>query len=265
MRTFLLSALLVSAGAAAQAAPTFPHHLLNEVLETHVDSAGMVDYARLKSGRGSLDAYIDSLERISPRNALERFASKAHELAYWVNAYNAFVLRGVIDAYPVASVKDIALLNGFFSRKKFTAGGQHLTLNDIENKIIRPVYQEPRVHFAINCGAFSCPTLAPRAFSGDHLDRQLEEALQSFAHNPKYVRLAPDGRLQVSKILEWYGKDFIEWFPQDRVPLPPSPTIADYLLPYLPEETAAYVRQHPDVSIAFDEYDWDLNVQPPRD
>ena len=265
MRTLLLSALLVSTGAVAQLAPPFSHHLLDEVLRTHVDSVGMVDYGRLEAARTSLDAYVDSLRRTSPRNAPERFATKAHELAYWINAYNAFVLRGVVDAYPVDSVRDIALLNGFFSRMEFIAGEQRLTLNDIENRIIRPVYREPRVHFAINCGAVSCPPLAPRAFEGDDLDRQLEKALQDFARNPKYTRLTPDGQLRLSKILEWYGQDFIEWFPRDRDPVPPSPTIADYLLPYLPAEVAEYVRQHPDLPIVFDKYDWGLNEQAPRD
>ena len=261
MRILLFSALLILSAAAARAAPPFSHQLLDEVLRTHVDSTGMVDYAGLKAARTSLDAYIDSLAWISPRVAPERFASRSHELAYWINAYNAFVVRGVIDAYPVASVKDIGRRNGFFRRTEFTAGGQNLTLNDIENRIIRPVYEEPRIHFALNCGAVSCPPLAPWAYDGDRLDRQLEGALVRFALSPRYVRLSADGRLQVSKVLDWYGQDFVDWFPQDRDPAPANPTIADYLLPYLPEKAAAYVRQHPDVSVAYDEYDWQLNGQ----
>jgi len=225
----------------------------------------MVDYAGLKASRASLDEYVDSLARVSPGSAPERFVTRSHELAYWINAYNAFVVRGVIDAYPVASVKDIARRNGFFRRRKFTAGGQDLTLNDIENEIIRPLYEEPRIHFALNCGAVSCPPLSSRAYSGDDLDRQLQGTLERFALSPKYVRLSADGHLQVSKTLEWYGQDFVDWFPRDRVPLPARPTIADYLLPYLPEEAAAYVREHPDVPIAYDSYDWELNDQRPPD
>ncbi|MFH1569146.1 MAG: DUF547 domain-containing protein [Gemmatimonadota bacterium] len=260
MGLLLLSAFLAAAGAPAQAAP-FSHDLLDEVLRAYVDSAGLVDYGGLKAARTPLDAYVDSLGHTSPGNVPERFPTRGHELAYWINAYNAFVLRGVIDAYPVASVKEIGVLNGFFSRKSFTAGGQDLTLNDIENKIVRPIYREPRVHFALNCGAVSCPPLAPRAFEGEDLDRQLEEALQGFARNPKYVRLAADGRLHLSKILEWYGQDFLEWFPQGRAPRPSRPTIVDYLVPYLPEETTEHLRQHPDIPTVYDEYDWDLNAR----
>lgn len=261
MRPLLLCALLLGAGTASVEAQPFSHELLDGVLRAHVDSTGMVDYAGLKSHRASLDAYIDSLARTSPGNHPERFPSQPHELAYWINAYNAFVLQGVVDAYPVESVKDIGILSGFFNRRKVKAGGRDLTLNDIENEIIRPTYREPRVHFALNCGAVSCPKLAPRAYAGQHLEAHLEQALASFALDPKYARLTPDGRLHLSKILDWYGQDFLDWFPPNRPDRPAEPTIAAYLLPYLPAEAAAYLRQHPDAHVVYDEYDWALNRQ----
>lgn len=261
MRSMLLYVLLLSAGASALPAQPFSHELLDGVLRAHVDSTGMVDYAGLKSDRASLDAYVDSLARTSPLNRPERFPGRDHELAYWINAYNANVLRGVIDAYPVESVKDIGFLSGFFNRKKFDAGGRELTLNDIENDIIRPVYREPRVHFAINCGAVSCPSLSQRAYAGEDLEARLELALARFARDPEHVRLAPDGRLHLSKILDWYGRDFVEWFPPDRLDSLTNPTIVTYLLPYLPAEAAAHVRQHPDMDVVYNDYDWALNRQ----
>ena len=263
MRRLVLMALLAWTAAFAEA--PFSHEGLDGVLQTRVDTAGRVDYAGLKADRAALDAYVDSLARTSPRNAPQRFADRAHELAYWINAYNAFVLRGVIDAYPVDSVKDIGLLSGFFNRKKFRAGGEELTLNDIENGIIRPEFREPRIHFAVNCGAVSCPPLAARAYDGGSLSGQLEQALERFAGDFQHVRLDARGGLHLSKILEWYGDDFVEWFPADRQRQPRIPAIVDYLLPYLPRETAAAVRQRADLTVDYLEYDWALNDRRPRD
>lgn len=262
MRSVLLFILFLATTAATPQVRPFSHTLLDQVLQAHVDPAGMVDYPALKASRATLDAYVDSLGKVSPRNHPERFPTRNHELAYWINAYNAFVLRGAVDAYPVGSVRDIMVLGGFFTRKKFIAGGQELTLNDIENEIIRPLYQEPRVHFAINCGAFSCPPLQQRAFAGEDLDARLEQGLERFARNPKYVRLDyQDRQLHLSKVLDWYGQDFIKWFPQDRKVAAANPTIVDYLFPYLPEEMASYLRQYPDLQVSYDDYDWALNTQ----
>lgn len=263
MRLLSLCGSLIFAFTATWASPSpFSHALLDQILQTHVDAQGRVDYASLKKSRTEFDSYIDSLAAFSPSSHPDRFPDRQHELAYWINAYNAFVLRGVIDAYPVASVKDIKLLNGFFRRLQFTTGGQKLTLDEIENTIIRPVYQDPRIHFVVNCGAASCPELENRAFSGEDLDVRLEKALRRFAANPRHVRLnAAANKLHLSKILDWFGQDFVNWFPQNRDSVPAHPTLVDYLLPYLPEETAAYLRRHADVEISYGDYDWALNEQ----
>ena len=244
----------------APATVPFSHDLLDAVLQTYVDSSGQVDYAALKANRNSLDAYIDSLARFSPLNHPDRFPAPQHELAYWINAYNAFVLKGVIDAYPVSTVMDIGEQSGFFSKIFFLAGGEKLTLDEIENKIIRPRYREPRIHFAINCAAASCPSLENRAFRGEDLEVRLEAALQRFAGAPRHVRLDSENRqLHLSKIMQWFGADFVDWFPRDRDNSPAEPTLIDYLLPYLAAEQAAYLRQNPDVAISYNDYDWTLN------
>jgi len=261
MLTIALCVLLACAPAASDGPIPFSHALFDSILQARVDAAGRVDYAGLQAERARLDAYVDSLGRVSPRSAPRRFATRDHALAYWINAYNAFVLRGVIDAYPVSSVSDIGGLEGFFGAQTHLAGGEKLTLDGIEHGIIRPEYRDPRIHFAVNCGAASCPPLGPRAYTGDDLDAQLEAALRAFARNPQHVRLGADGRLHLSKILEWYGQDFADWFPADREPAPESPSVVDYLLPYLPGDAAEKVRGSPDLDIVFDEYDWSLNGQ----
>ena len=254
MRLFLFLPLWLPA--ALGAAPPFDHGPLDQVLQAYVDDQGLVRYAALAEDRTQLDAYVDSLGHYSPESHPTRFPTRQHELAYWINAYNAFVLRGVIDAYPIASVKDAFVFSGFFNRQTFVAGGREMTLDHVENKIIRPIYQEPRIHFAVNCAALSCPQLENRAFTGPELDARLERALERFARDPNHIRLQGT-RLHLSKILDWYGEDFTAWFPPDRPNPEDMPTIVNYLRPYLPPEMAAGLTE--DVAIEYNDYDWALN------
>ena len=251
---FLLLSLLVPT--TLYAAPPFDHSPFDQVLQEYVDDQGLVRYAALAQDRAQLDAYVDSLGHASPASHPDRFPTRAHELAYWINAYNAFTLRGVIDAYPIASVKDAFALSGFFNRQTFVAGGREMTLDHLENQIIRPTYQEPRIHFAVNCAALSCPQLENRAFTGPDLDARLERALTRFAQDPNHVRLQ-EQQLYLSKILDWYGEDFSVWFPPDRPNPEDMPTIVNYLRPYLPSELAAELTE--DIVIEYNDYDWTLN------
>ena len=168
----VLSALYLTilAGPTTAKESPFTHELLDQVLQDHVDTNGLVDYAGLKASSANLDAYLANLAKCSPDNCAEHFATPQDKLAYWINAYNAFVLKGVIAAYPVGSVAEIGGLDGFFRKARYTIGGQELTLDDIENQIIRPRYKDPRIHFVVNCGAISCPSLENKAFSGADLE-----------------------------------------------------------------------------------------------
>lgn len=251
---FLLSCLLVPA--ALCAASPFDHGSFDEVLQGYVNDQGLVRYAALAENRAQLDAYVDSLGLHSPESHPDRFPTREHELAYWINAYNAFTLQGVINAYPIASVKDAFVLSGFFNRQTFVAGGQEMTLDHVENKIIRPTYQEPRIHFAVNCAALSCPQLDNRAFTAADLDARLERGLTRFAQDPNHVRLQGE-KLHLSKILDWYGEDFTAWFPPDRPNPKNMPTIVNYLRPYLLPDLAAELTE--DIIIEYNDYDWALN------
>ena len=251
---FLLSCLLVPAVLCA--ASPFDHGPFDQVLQEYVDDQGLVRYAALAKDRAQLDAYVDSLGLYSPESHPDRFPSREHKLAYWINAYNAFTLRGVIDVYPIASVMDAFAASGFFNRQTFVAGGREMTLDHIENQIIRPIYQEPRIHFAVNCAALSCPQLDNRAFTAPDLDARLERGLTRFAQDPNHVRLQ-ENRLYLSKVLDWYGEDFTAWFPSDRPNPENMPTIVNYLHPYLPPDLAAELTAN--IAIEYSEYDWTLN------
>jgi len=258
MRILQVLAFLFIVPTATLADNPFVHHLLNQVLKAHVSADGQVRYAALATNRIHLDAYIDSLGDYSPENHPELFPTRFYELAYWINAYNAFVLRGIIDAYPISSVKDAFFLNGFFNRQKFVAGGRSMTLNDIENGIIRARYGEPRIHFVLNCGARSCPQLENKAFTGATLDARLEQALKRFANDPKHVRLEGK-RLYLSKILDWYQEDFSDEFTPKRPNSENQTDIVSYLFPYLESSLADQLIGIDNLEVEFFDYDWALN------
>ena len=261
---FSILCLCVAHGSTSPA--TFSHQLLDQVVSAFVDSAGNVDYPALKRGRQALDQYLDSLAVVGPRSQPERFPTPQHELAYWLNAYNAFVLKGVIDAYPVASVMDIEE-GEFFKVRRFLSGGDSLSLDQLENDIVRPLYRDSRVHFALNCGAKGCPALARAAFSGAHLDSHLDAARERFMRELRQVRVDREQSvIYLSKILDWFGTDFTTWSPAATAsPDGREMSIIDYLILHLPDDAAGYLRTHPGVEIVFVDYDWSLNAASPAE
>lgn len=259
-----VAALLLLAIPARADVEPFSHVLLDSLLADRVDDRGRVDYSGLARNPHRLDRYLAALAACSPESGPERFPSDADALAYWINAYNAFVLRGVLDSLPIDSVEETeGGLEGFFRVRRFVAGGDSLSLDEIEHTIIRPRYRDPRIHFAVNCAAVSCPALDSRAYAAADLDEHLERQTRRFALDPAHLKLE-NGRLRLSSIMDWYGADFVEWFPRHRLKDPPSdPTLLDYLLLYLPQEQARTLRSAGEVAIDFVEYDWRLNRQPP--
>ncbi len=259
-----LAGLLLSIGPVRADAGPFSHDLLDSLLVNRVDDRGRVDYAGLARAPRRLDLYLSRLAACSPARGPVRFPSEADALAYWINAYNAFVLRGVLDSFPMDSVEEApGGLDGFFRVRRFVAGGDSLTLDEIENSIIRPRFRDPRIHFAVNCAAISCPALDARAYGAADLDEHLDRQARRFARDPMHVHI-DNGRLRLSRIMDWYGEDFVKWFPRHRLEEPPAaPTLLDYLLLYLPEEKARSLGAAGSVAVDFMEYDWSLNLQPP--
>ena len=220
-----------------------------------------MDYRTLQLQPHHLDSYIDSLALVSPQSHGTRFSGPDDRLAYWINAYNALVLKGVISAYPVSTVMAVGTEGWFFGEQKFVVGGVGMTLDHLENRIIRPVFGEPRIHFAINCAAASCPPLENRIFDGPTLEQRLDAATRRFARTVSHVRIDRDEKtVYLSKILEWFATDFVAGTPApdpegSRLLSPPL----RFLIPYLAPSDAEYLRKNPDVAVAFVEYDWTLN------
>ncbi len=192
-------------GPAATAPAEFTHALLEQVVSAHVDAAGNVDYKAIAADRATLDAYVAAVAAVSPAHDPKLFPTKNDALAYYINAYNALAITGVIDRPGLKSVQDN--LFGFFYGTKYVLGKKKMSLYDLENKVVRKVYADARAHFALNCQSAGCPRLPQHAFTAAGLDAELDAASREFATNPAKVN-AEGGVAHLSQICEWYADDF---------------------------------------------------------
>jgi len=168
----------------------------DRVLSAHAHGGGF-DYAALKEDEDAmsdLDAFLEGVAAMS----------EDEPLASWLNAYNAIVVRQVVEHYPIDSVRDVP---GFFDRSTHPVAGARRTLDHIENRIIRPRFEDARIHVALNCGAVSCPALYPRAFRQGSLDRVLDRLAQRTVASRRHVRVQ-DGSVRASQIFDWFSDDF---------------------------------------------------------
>ena len=180
------------------------HRLWDRFLKTYVkkDSNGVnrVAYGRLgEGGKAALADYLDGMAK-TPISLYGRPVQKA----FWINLYNALTVRLIIDSYPVTSIQD---LDSPWYQKVIEVEGVALTLNDIEHRILRPIWRDARVHYAVNCASIGCPNLIPVAFTGGNISQLLELAAYSYINHPRGVRIK-DGNLIVSKIYAWFSEDF---------------------------------------------------------
>ena len=193
-------ALLAPAGAAAA---DFDHSAFDALLKAHVKGDG-VDYEGVSKKKDALSAYLKTIGETDPAT----FASKDAKLAFWINAYNAHTIAAVLAHWPkIDSVSSVAPDFGFFKTKDKLVGGKKYSLNDIENEVIRPTFQDPRIHAALNCASVSCPPLLNAAFVPATLNAQLDGVMAAFVNDEKRNKVTASGA-QLSQIFNWYGKDF---------------------------------------------------------
>ena len=225
------------------------------MLSTYVQD-GLVDYEGLKrDGRPRLDAYLGGLETQAGRwDAWAR-----HErLAFWVNAYNAYMIRLVLEHHPIAEVRSIGgVFGGATFRRRFiplgSAGGS-VSLDDIEHWRLRSEFNDARIHFAVVCASRSCPALRPDAYQPALLDAQLDEAARRFLADRSKNRYDPDtNTLWLSAIFDWFREDF------ER----DAGTLPGFVMRHLPASDLAVVRARRP-RIRFLKYDWTLNARAPR-
>lgn len=218
----------------------------------HYVRDGVVDYASWKrSGEGDLDAYLASLQSVCGGHY--NTWSRPQKLAFWINAYNAYTVRLVLNHYPLRSIWDIGLLPGAPFREDFIPmrklRGDTISLNDIEHEILREELRESRIHFAIVCASKSCPALRSEAYRAADLDRQLDDAARSFVRDATKNRFDASARtLWLSSIFDWFHEDF------ERA----STSVPAYVARYADESTARAIGAG-DVRVQHLDYDWSLN------
>jgi hypothetical protein len=213
------------------------HSSWDALLNRHVTSEGKVNYDGFKSDVAKLDKYL----KLIGDNEAKTGWSQVEKKAFWLNAYNAWTIKLVLERYPVNSIKDVSAKP--WDKRFIKIGANTHTLNDIENKIIRRQFKDARIHFAVNCAAISCPKLSNKAFTLHNVENQLDRLTKEFfkSENVKLVEKSA----QLSKIFEWYAEDFIQ----------ESESVLKFVEQY------SGMTFHPKVKVSYLDYNWKLNKQ----
>ena len=241
----ILSACKVNFNKLNSTSEPINHQTWDALLKKHVSAEGKVDYAGFKEDAAELDAYLKLLSDNHPN---EVNWSENERLAYWINAYNAFTVKLIVDNYPVKSIKEIGkgpnipFVNTPWDIKFIKIEGQTYDLNNIEHGILRKHFNEPRIHFAVNCASVSCPNLRNEAFIASRLDEQLSDSARQFLADSGKNKLRPN-KAELSKIFDWFKGDFTK----------NGQSLIQFLNQYAP------VTLNPDAEISHLKYDWSLN------
>jgi len=245
----------------------FAHDEFESLLHKYVDSTGNVDYEQWHGSiadRQQLDQYLAAVSLYSPENAAERFPKKSDALAYWLYGYNAYVIRSVLEHWPLESVTDLkapieAVKGlGFFYRQRFLFGGDALSLYAVEHEKILATYKDPRIHFVLNCASDSCPVLRPELPTGDELEAMLVSSTRDFVNDRRNVRVDHDQKqIVLSTIFKWYRTDFINDL--RRRGLSTERGVVEYVADAGSAELQKELNEAPDYDVIFEDYDWSLN------
>jgi hypothetical protein len=220
------------------------HVTWDKLLQKYVKD-GTVDYKGFSGDIKVLDSYLEQLEKKDLSNC-----SPEEKLAFWINAYNAFTVKLILNHYPIESIRKIS---NPWGRRVWKAAGQTISLDHIEHKILRQEFKEPRIHFTIVCASIGCPDLQNFAFRGDKIEEQLGLAAGKFFASAKHFRIKKDGDtviIYTSKIFNWFGKDFGK-NKEERIA---------FMLTYLDQSTADKIKKAKSVKIKYLDYDWNLNA-----
>lgn len=228
--------------------------LLQRYVLAGADGVNRVDYGRWRAtaaDRAALDGYIAGQARLTPSQM-----GKQEQFAYWANLYNAITLKVILDAYPVASIRDIKSSGVWFDPKAFTGPwvakrvtveGRLLSLDEIEHSILRQTFKDPLVHYSVNCASYGCPNIGMKAWRAATLDADLAQAARAYINHPRGVMVAANGALKVSSIYSWFKADFGG----------SDATLIAHFKRYAGPELAKALDAAKE--IAGDDYDWSLN------
>lgn len=225
---------------------TVTHQLFDEVLRASVLD-GRVDYPAIQTD-GRFEPYVSQLDHVAPTG----LPTDRDRLAFWINAYNAFAIKGILDGYAPGT---LAGRYRYFLGRDYRVGGERITLYDLERNLLIPDFREPRVHFAIVCASRSCPKLRSEAYHASRLDAQLDDSARSFINDPTRNRFDREHRVaSLSMIFKWFAEDFAS---QDG-------SVLGYVARYVTDQDLARDLESSPYRVEFLEYDWRLNGPPPR-
>ena len=217
------------------------HDAWTKLLQTHVDSFGWVSYKGFRSDSLALNAYLNLLAACEPNDSW----TKTESLAYWINVYNAFTVKLIVDHYPTSSIKDIKsgipFVNSVWDINFIPIGGRKLSLNDVEHNILRKEFEEPRIHFAIVCASKSCPQLLKEAYEANKLEAQLESQARNFINDKTKNEIEAE-EIRISPIFKWFRGDFTK-----------EMSLYEYIFQYTDKQLKQKVK------VRYLVYDWDLN------
>ena len=246
------------------------HRLLDQVLQKHVEN-GLVNYRALQADPETLDRYLQSLAGVDPK-AYENW-TRPRKLAFWINAYNAYTLRVILDHYPVTRsifadplrrhpADSIRQIPGVWGWRKWPVMGGKFTLDQMEHSILRQELKEPRIHFVIVCASIGCPLLESRAFDAEHLEARLDQAAVNYLYHGRRVQIDRAGNaVRLPQIMNWFAEDFVP-DPQtagffERYPREAIGPLA-WVYRYANAADREFMRQGK-FELVYLEYDWALN------
>jgi len=219
------------------------HTTWSQLLQKHVKADGLVDYRGFQEDAELLQSYLDLISKQAPAKSW----SEEEKIAYWINVYNAYTVKVIADNYPLNSIRELHKVPGvatIWHEEFFKIGDQPMSLNRIEHGILRVEFDEPRIHFAINCASMSCPVLRAEAYVADRLDAQLTEQAKLFLHQPLRNQI-DQNPVKLSAIFSWFEGDFTK-----------NGTLIEFLNPFLEEKK----QISKDAKIEYLEYDWSINA-----
>ena len=233
---FILSvSIMLALSSNAQTPPN--HQAFNKLLKKHVSNAGNVNYKGFIKDVKDLDSYLNLLSNNAPKATW----SSNEKLAYWINAYNAFTIKLMINNPSVKSIKEIAGGKPW-DLKFFKIGDKEMNLNDIEHGIVRKDFTEPRIHFALVCASKSCPKLLNESFEANKLEKQLAKQAKDFLAD-SFRNKVDANNPQLSKLFDWYGNDFTK--------------TGKTKIAYINQYTSIKINDN--ATITYIPYDWGIN------